>query len=220
VKVIGGSEIYNFPIHHFVHLYSSFWRFLRLNSGTMNFFRDGDATPRRAYLDVRAHPAASRGPHLPEVPRPEAGGTPRRLEVARATRRAPVRAQGVSHMRPHRPPPQPRRPLDLPNTSPRSQRSSKPCALPRASLSLAGRPAAAGTAAARRRGPSPALFPHIPSHQIRSRRAGGRSPSFPRPRAVADSPESGHPRRRPTPGTQLRIPESSQGLPCKARTYL
>jgi hypothetical protein len=31
---------------------------------------------------------------------------------------------------------------------------------------------------------------------------------------------AGHPRRRPTPRTQLRIPESSQGLPCKARTYL
>jgi hypothetical protein len=26
VKVVGGSYIYNFPIHHFVHLYSSFGR--------------------------------------------------------------------------------------------------------------------------------------------------------------------------------------------------
>jgi hypothetical protein len=26
VKVVEGSEIYNFPIHHFVHFYSTFWR--------------------------------------------------------------------------------------------------------------------------------------------------------------------------------------------------
>jgi hypothetical protein len=37
-----------------VHFYSSFWRFLCLNSGTVNCFRAGDAAPRRPYLGVRA----------------------------------------------------------------------------------------------------------------------------------------------------------------------
>jgi hypothetical protein len=277
--------MYNFHVHYLVKSYSSFWRFLRLNSGTVTFCRAGDAAPRRACLDVRAHPAASRGPHLPEVPRPEVGSTPRRLEVSRATRRTPVRAQGAC---PCGPPGMPlpairhaaacdqaaaparasrlslcawhagarlfkalsrfthasapttstsppsrharrlnelrfhstRRPLGLPGASLKPHRSSQSCALPRAPLFLAGRPAAAGTAAARRRGPSLAQLPPIPSHQIGRRRAGSCSPSFPRPRAAADSPESGHPRRRPTPGTQLRIPETFQGLPCKARTCL
>jgi hypothetical protein len=26
VKVVEGSEIYNFPIHYFVHFYSKIWR--------------------------------------------------------------------------------------------------------------------------------------------------------------------------------------------------
>jgi hypothetical protein len=109
-----------------------------------------------------------------------------------------------------------RRPLGLTGTSPRSHRSSRSCALPRASLLLTGLTAAAGTAAACRRETSPAWLPPTPSHQIGSGRASGRPPTFPRPRAAADLPESGHPRRRPTPGTQLRIPESSQGLPMQS----
>jgi hypothetical protein len=35
VKVVEGSEIDNFPIHHFVHFYSNFWRFSRSNRGTV-----------------------------------------------------------------------------------------------------------------------------------------------------------------------------------------
>jgi hypothetical protein len=41
VKVVEGSEIYNFPIHHFVHFYSIFWRFLRSNRSTVKYFRAG-----------------------------------------------------------------------------------------------------------------------------------------------------------------------------------
>jgi hypothetical protein len=132
-----------------------------------------------------------------------------------------LRPRAASRVRPRRPSPRAspsrharrpdelrfhstRRPLGLPSTSPRPHRSSKSYALPCTSLLLARLPAAAGTAAARRREPSPALLPPIPSHQIGSRRAGGRSPTFPWPRAAADSPESSHLHRRPTPGTQLR----------------
>jgi hypothetical protein len=35
VKVVEGSEIDNFPIHHFVHFYSNFWRFSCSNRGTV-----------------------------------------------------------------------------------------------------------------------------------------------------------------------------------------
>jgi hypothetical protein len=31
VKVVEGSEVYNFPIHHLVHFYSNFWSFERSN---------------------------------------------------------------------------------------------------------------------------------------------------------------------------------------------
>jgi hypothetical protein len=34
VKVVEGSDIYNFPIHHFLHFYSKFWSFTCSNSGT------------------------------------------------------------------------------------------------------------------------------------------------------------------------------------------
>jgi hypothetical protein len=34
VKVVGGSWIYNFPIHHFVHFYSRFLRKTRSNRGS------------------------------------------------------------------------------------------------------------------------------------------------------------------------------------------
>jgi hypothetical protein len=36
VKVVEGSEIYNFPIHHFVHFYSKFWIISCSNRGTAN----------------------------------------------------------------------------------------------------------------------------------------------------------------------------------------
>jgi hypothetical protein len=34
IKVVEGSEIYNFPIRHFVHFYSNFWSFLCSNSAS------------------------------------------------------------------------------------------------------------------------------------------------------------------------------------------
>jgi hypothetical protein len=87
VKVVEGSGIYNFLIHHFVHFNSNFWRFLRLNSGTVNLCRAGDSAPRRAATSratrprARTAPASASGPTemhpevppLPEDPRPEAG---------------------------------------------------------------------------------------------------------------------------------------------------
>jgi hypothetical protein len=46
VKVVEGSEIYNFPIHHFVHLYSTFWSFTCSNGDTVTQLRPADAAPR------------------------------------------------------------------------------------------------------------------------------------------------------------------------------
>jgi hypothetical protein len=39
VRVVEGSEICNFPIHHFVHFYSNFWIFLHSNRGSVKQFR-------------------------------------------------------------------------------------------------------------------------------------------------------------------------------------
>jgi hypothetical protein len=99
VKVVEGSGIYNFLIHHFVHFYSKFWRFLRSNSGTVNFCRAGDAAPCRAPCARAPAPRLPRRPVPPRrIPRsrtfpraraPRPRSTPRRLEVAQATRPAP-----------------------------------------------------------------------------------------------------------------------------------
>jgi hypothetical protein len=47
VKVVEGSEIYNFSIHHFVHFYSTFWSFKRSNRDTVTQLRPADVAPRR-----------------------------------------------------------------------------------------------------------------------------------------------------------------------------
>jgi hypothetical protein len=79
VKVIESSEIYNFPIHHFVHFYSIFWRFLRSNRVLWNIFE-----PRRAprlltvdyrikvHMDLQADksPVIVKGPFFPRVVNP------------------------------------------------------------------------------------------------------------------------------------------------------
>jgi hypothetical protein len=100
VKVVEGSEIYNFPIHHFVHFYSKFWSILLSNRASWNGWRHGatswrperQARPRHA---VRAVPPA-RAPRrvaLPETAPPEIGthiehrGNPRR-RVSRPGKRA------------------------------------------------------------------------------------------------------------------------------------
>jgi hypothetical protein len=46
VKVVEGSEIYNFPIHHFVHFYSTFWSFTCSNRDTVTQLRPADVAPR------------------------------------------------------------------------------------------------------------------------------------------------------------------------------
>jgi hypothetical protein len=64
VKVVEGSEIYNFPIHHFVHFYSTFWRNSRSNGASWDSStrrRDVAPAPR---LPRRPSPAA----RLPKAP--------------------------------------------------------------------------------------------------------------------------------------------------------
>jgi hypothetical protein len=82
VKVVEGSEIYNFPIHHFVHFYSTFWCYMCSNRGTRKHSASRAATSHAAHLR-RAVPrpvppgapyrgAHHREPACPEAPRPEA----------------------------------------------------------------------------------------------------------------------------------------------------
>jgi hypothetical protein len=54
VKVVGGSEIYNFPIHHFVHFYSNFWSFSISNSELIWALRRGIAPARAPSAPARA----------------------------------------------------------------------------------------------------------------------------------------------------------------------
>jgi hypothetical protein len=51
VKVVEGSEIYNFPIHHILHFYSKIWRKTNFNRAGLNFRR---ATARQAAPPPRA----------------------------------------------------------------------------------------------------------------------------------------------------------------------
>jgi hypothetical protein len=53
VKVVEGSEIYNFPIHHFVHFYSKFLRKTQSNRGTPSRLARARAT---ALVPARAPP--------------------------------------------------------------------------------------------------------------------------------------------------------------------
>jgi uncharacterized membrane protein YoaT (DUF817 family) len=52
VKVVEGSEIYNFPIHHFVHFYSIFLEIFVLEQEYCEIL-SSRPTPRRACLAVR-----------------------------------------------------------------------------------------------------------------------------------------------------------------------
>jgi hypothetical protein len=98
VKVVEGSVIYNFPIHHLVHFYSNFWRFSRSNQGTVKQFRVSRAL-RRDIARLRRPPSASAPPCLLRPafpPRPCAfPGRPRPMMLwspHRATRQHAVRA--------------------------------------------------------------------------------------------------------------------------------
>jgi hypothetical protein len=58
VKVVEGSEIYNFPIHYFMHFYSTFWSFTRPNRGTGTLSASRTTVSRTARM--RAAPAPRR----------------------------------------------------------------------------------------------------------------------------------------------------------------
>jgi hypothetical protein len=84
VKVVGDSEIYNFPIHHFVHFSSIFERKTCLKSPRLKQIRASHAAPRRrvpARCRARApRPGtgrlgvrASRGPHATRGHAPSPG---------------------------------------------------------------------------------------------------------------------------------------------------
>jgi hypothetical protein len=76
VKVVEGSEIYNFPIHYFVHIYSTFWSFTCSDRDTVTQL--GQPTSRSA--SVRSLPRRSR-PKTPRSPPPShraPGRAPRR----------------------------------------------------------------------------------------------------------------------------------------------
>jgi hypothetical protein len=45
VKVVEGSEIYNFPIRHFVHFYSKFWSFGSQTEAQQHKFEPAGAAP-------------------------------------------------------------------------------------------------------------------------------------------------------------------------------
>jgi hypothetical protein len=64
VKVVEGSEIYDFPVHHFVHFYSNFWSFRRSNRGAVT---QGWAGRRRVAPAPRLPRRLGRAPT--EVPR-------------------------------------------------------------------------------------------------------------------------------------------------------
>jgi hypothetical protein len=74
VKVVEGSEIYNFPIHHFVHFYSTFGSFTCSNRDTCTQLDQSTprhATPRRRQRWPRRTTAhrclGTRASRLPEV---------------------------------------------------------------------------------------------------------------------------------------------------------
>jgi hypothetical protein len=93
VKVVGGTEIYNFRIQSFMHFYTKFWSFSILNQGSATRLGPNAAAPRRhahpraarpacvsAGLNVRAtrrpRPHAGRGVPLPYALRLEAHWSP------------------------------------------------------------------------------------------------------------------------------------------------
>jgi hypothetical protein len=105
VKVVEGSEIYNFPIHHFVHFYSKFWSFACSNGGSATRVR---ASRRRA-VTSRAH-APPRRPGRRTFPRlradrgraPSPGSrTPRCLEARAPRASPPSRRTCVVHVADH-----------------------------------------------------------------------------------------------------------------------
>jgi hypothetical protein len=95
VKVVGGSEIYNFCIQSFVHFYSNFWSYSCSNGGSENktgwphsALRRHAVTPRPCAARGRA---ASLGRHVPRdtqesAPRHTPARHPRRTGRTRTAR--------------------------------------------------------------------------------------------------------------------------------------
>jgi hypothetical protein len=93
VNVVGGNEIYNFRIHHFVHFYSRIWSFWCSNRGSANKFVSTALcamTSRRR--PRRSCPCAARGDLRPRLAAVPGCAAPK---VARATRRIGVRARAT-----------------------------------------------------------------------------------------------------------------------------
>jgi hypothetical protein len=122
VKVVQGSGIYNFPIHYFVHFYSTFWSFTCSNRDTVTQLRQPTphrATPRRRPRRPRRDvTCASRLPRPSRAfPRPRVSRTPHALRYRTAPRSVP---RYVGCRPAARPPRRRRRPIghDPARTSP------------------------------------------------------------------------------------------------------
>jgi hypothetical protein len=87
VKIVGGSEIYNFRIKNLVHFYSNFWRKSRSNLGSANFKTAGRTVRRDVALRCRARALNVRVRVPPDAPPPEVARRPRPRAFPR--RRAP-----------------------------------------------------------------------------------------------------------------------------------
>jgi hypothetical protein len=94
VKVVEGSRIYNFPIHHKLHFYSKIWRKCILNSGSMNKRQAGRDAPALQRVGAPRHaPARAAVRRRPPLGFRALGRTPRLLlPQAHAPRRLEVRA--------------------------------------------------------------------------------------------------------------------------------
>jgi hypothetical protein len=89
VKVVEGSEIYNFPIHHLVHFSCKNSSFYHSNSASPKQMRQAATPPALQRADAPAHTVRHLGVWaaraFPRPCHPEAGGTPRPLKPAHAT---------------------------------------------------------------------------------------------------------------------------------------
>jgi hypothetical protein len=108
--VVEGNEIYNFPIHHFVHFYSTFWSFTCSNRDTVTQL--GQSTPRRPRharraparpLPRRSRLAPSKAiARLSKAPRPE--NASRSAPPYRLAQRPAVRRMSSGRKHPEAPP--------------------------------------------------------------------------------------------------------------------
>jgi hypothetical protein len=100
VKVVGGSEIYNFPIHHLLHFSTNFWRKSYSNRGSATRFQASwRSAPRRRATPARrssprSFPRPTRAPRRIESRAPRASPLLRRTCAVRAADRRSVRGPG------------------------------------------------------------------------------------------------------------------------------